>query len=381
MKVNYKYFVDELKKHKYIMFPIIMLIIVPILLMCVLGFEYSTFPVDNIPTIIVNHDTSDTIQTLENNIANNDTFKIVCRSQNDNDIKEYIDEGNAYVGILIPKDFTEDLYNMKEPKIMVFYDGSVTSSLSGIKSKVSEILNTIKTGYLMTIAEGKLGASPNNVKSVVSPIQYEYRLMGNPQKNTGMFLIEGVVLTAIQIATASVGASISEDKNMIKLILKGLIIGLIGTLTCVICMIIATLKFSIPYRGDIFAGILLGLFCNTGMAFVGILLNQFTNGNKSAAVSACSAISFTMLLSGYTVPIVSMPKVFSKIEYYVPNSHFIIVVRQIALLGYNMTEVIPHIIWQIKFLFLMITIVIIAFYLRKYLINIRKNKEGVIYED
>ncbi|MEW9988984.1 ABC transporter permease, partial [Clostridium butyricum] len=93
MKVNYKYFVDELKKHKYIMLPIIMLIIVPILLMCVLGFEYSTFPIDNIPTIIVNHDTSDTIQTLENNIANNDTFKIVCRSQNDNDIKEYIDEG------------------------------------------------------------------------------------------------------------------------------------------------------------------------------------------------------------------------------------------------------------------------------------------------
>ena len=352
-------------KHKGMVIPIIILLVLPPALSIILGLEFCKNPVDKVPTIIVNHDKSATVQNLVQMIEDNDIFDVVIHSDNDEDIQKNIDNGTVMAGILIPENFSDDLLNGKDAKILSFVDGTVTSPASAAKGSISEILGTIKSGYIMKIAEGKLGLTPQNAQNLISPIGYTYRFIGNPAKNMLIFMIEGIVLNCEQIAVAIVGTFISEKRSYIKLMGKAAIIGLLGSVSAYICMYIQIKYFNVPYRGTVLGGVLMTIFCNIGWALFGILLNYSKNGNKVEAASSCGIVSMTMLFSGYTFPVLAMPAFFSKIADFMPNTHFIIPIRDISLLGFTYSDVSQHVSWLIKFMLLMFVIVTIQFILSK----------------
>lgn len=385
-KKKSNFIVRCLKKHSYMVIPIIILMCFVPFMSYILGVEYSAGSIKNVPTIIVNNDNSTTTQNLVDMIKNNDIFNVIAYSSNDDDIKNYIDSGKAMVGVLIPSDFSDDLLNGKSAKIMTFYDDTQSTPTTSAKSAVSEVLSTIKTGYLIKLAEGKLGASPEVATSIVAPMGFKYRLIGNPTKNTSYFMVEGVALTLLQISSATVGAAISEKENYLKLVLKGLIIGILASISGFFCVYIQIKLFNTPYRGSIFAGGMLTFLCCTGWTFFGIFINLAKKGNKPKAIMSTSAISTTMVLSGYTYPVIAMPKIFSTISELTPNTHFITPLRDISLLGSTFGEVLRHIIWLSKFALLMIGIATIKFLLSKKAKRKaeKKNvddKEKVEYED
>ena len=345
--------------------PIVILLVLPPGLSILLGLEFCKNPVDNVPTIIVNHDNSSTIQSLIQMIEDNDVFDVVVHSNDDDDIKKYIDNGTAMAGLIIPEDFSDNLLNGKEATILSFVDGSVTSPSSAAKGSISETLGTLKSGYLMKLAEGKLGMTPQNAQNLISPMGYNYRFLGNPTKNMSIFMMEGIILNSMQIAVAIAGSFISEKKNYIKLVGKGVIIGLLGALSSLICMYTQIKFFNIPYRGTVLGGVLLTILCNLGWAFFGIILNYSKKGNRLEAASSCGIVSMTMLFSGYTFPVLAMPEFFSKIVNFMPNTHFIIPLRDISLLGFTYDDVSVHVIWLLKFALLMVALVTLQFVLSK----------------
>ncbi len=298
-------------------------------------------------------------------IEDNDVFDVVMHSDNDDDIRTYIDNGTVMAGLIIPENFSDDLLNGKDAVILSFVDGSVTSPSSAAKGSISETLSTLKSGYLMKLAEGKLNMTPQNAKNLISPIGYNYRFLGNPAKNMSLFMVEGLVLNCLQIAVAIAGAFIDEKKNYFKLIGKGTIIGLLGSISAYFCMYIQIVYFNIPYRGTVLGGILLTLLCNLGWAYFGILINYSKKGNKLEAASSCGIVSMTMLLSGYTFPVLAMPEIFSNIVDFMPNTHFIIPLRDISLLGFTYSDISCHVSWLLKFALLMFALVTLQFVLSK----------------
>ena len=364
-RLFYSFIYNKILKHKNMIIPIILLLVLSPLISIVFGMEFSKNPVNNVPTIIVNHDESETVNSLIQMIEDNDTFNVIMHSENDDDLKLSMENGTAMAGIIIPENFSDNLLNGKEAKILSFVDGSVTSPSSAAKGSISEILNTIKSGYLMKLAEGKLGMKPQNAQNLISPIGYTYRFIGNPAKNMSVFMVEGLVLNCLQIAVAIVGAFISEKKNYIKLVGKGIIVGLLGSLSACACMYIQIKYFNIPYRGTIVGGLLLIILCNLGWSFFGILLNYSKKGNRLEAASSCGIVSMTMLFSGYTFPVLAMPEFFSKITNFMPNTHYIIPIRDISLLGYTYNDVSKHIMWLGNFVLLMLGFVTFQFVLSK----------------
>lgn len=348
-------------KHKSMIIPIIFLLFLSPAISILLGLEFCNNPVNKVPTIIVNHDDSETVQNLVQMIEDNDVFDVVIHSDSDDDIKKYIDNGTAMAGIVIPENFSEDLLNGKDAKILSFVDGAFTSPASSAKGAVSEILGTIKAGYLMKLAEGKLGMKPQIAQNLISPFGYNYRFIGNPAKNMALFMVEGLVLNCLQISIAIAGTCIGEKKNYIKLVGKGIIVGLLGVVSAYMCMYVQIKYFNVPYRGSVLGGVLLTTFCCLGWAFFGIWMNYSKKGNKLEAASSCGIVSMTMLFSGYTFPVLAMPKVFSKIAPFMPNTHFIIPLRDISLLGFTYSDVSSHVMWLAKFALLMFGLATLQF--------------------
>ena len=138
--INFIY--ERILKHKYMVIPIIILLILPPALSFVLGLEFCKNPVNNVPTIIINHDDSETVNSLVQMIEDNDVFDVVIHSDNDDDIRTYMENGTVMAGLIIPENFSDDLLNGKDAVILSFVDGSVTSPSSAAKGSISETLST-----------------------------------------------------------------------------------------------------------------------------------------------------------------------------------------------------------------------------------------------
>lgn len=127
------------------------------------------------------------------------------------------------------------------------------------------------------------------------------------------------------------------------------------------------------------AGALLSFFCCLGFSFFGMFSNLSAKGDIEGAVQKCSMIGLTMMLSGYTYPVISMPNIFSKIEWFIPNTHFIIPFRDIALLGSSFDSMWPHIEWMIGFSVLMLVVATAKFLSAKFVLpEVKKKTDEII---
>lgn len=115
-----------------------------------------------------------------------------------------------------------------------------------------------------------------------------------------------------------------------------------------------TLCFGFPYKSSPWAGILMTVFTCFGITLFGILQNLGTGGNCEEAVQKCSIISFTMLLAGYTFPVISMPWPCKFLTWFMPNTHYIVPFRDMALVERSFLSEAHHVLWLMGFCAVMV---------------------------
>lgn len=350
MKEIFSKFYHAISKHKERLIPLILLFAIPSAASFILGYQYSTPQVLHVPVAMVDHDNSSLSRNLVKQIGTNEAFHITNYSENDDDIKSLMDRGKIFVGVIIPKEFSKDLMSGKAPKILTFYDGSQISPVGVAKQKMSEIFGTIKAGYLISLQEGKLGVMPDAAKSNASSIQFTSRLIGNPTKSTREFLVLGGVLSMTQIAIVLFGIIIINEKNYFKLLLKGIVCGLIGSIVILCVLMIQFKYFRFPYRGSVLAMVVLTVLFSIGMTNIGLFFNLKKNDKISATNSALGLVSLTYLLSGSTFPIIAMPDVFSTISKYVPFTYYGVPMRDLCLTDLSFKDILPDVYWLVEFI-------------------------------
>ena len=335
-------------KKRYITIPMLILLLAPTILSLLMGAEFVHLPFQRVPTIIVNHDHSETVQSLIQMISDNRTFDVIACTDEEDDLKEAFYYNKALAGIVIPEHFSEDLLNGREAKIMIFNDGALSTVASGMRGTIAEALGTIKSGYMLKLAEGK-GIPPQAAMNLIAPMGYVTKAISNPSKNVAYMMMEGILLTIVQIGAGCVGACVCERASFGSLMKKAGFITGIACVSALGCMVTQTLCFGFPYKSSPWAGILMTVFTCFGITLFGILQNLGTGGNCEEAVQKCSIISFTMLLAGYTFPVISMPWPCKFLTWFMPNTHYIVPLRDMALVERSFLSEAHHVLWLMGF--------------------------------
>ena len=343
-------------KKRYITIPMLILLLAPTILSLLMGAEFVHLPFQKVPTIIVNHDHSETVQSLIQMISDNRTFDVIACTDEEDDLKEAFYYNKALAGIVIPEHFSEDLLNGREAKIMIFNDGAISTVASGMRGTIAEALGTIKSGYMLKLAEGK-GIPPQAAMNLIAPMGYVTKAISNPSKNVAYMMIEGILLTIVQIGAGCVGACVCERASFGSLMKKAGFITGIACVSALGCMVTQTLCFGFPYKSSPWAGILMTVFTCFGITLFGILQNLGTGGNCEEAVQKCSIISFTMLLAGYTFPVISMPWPCKFLTWFMPNTHYIVPLRDMALVERSFLSEAHHVLWLMGFCVVMALLV------------------------
>lgn len=343
-------------KKRYITIPMLILLLAPTILSLLMGAEFVHLPFQKVPTIIVNHDHSETVQSLIQMISANRTFDVIACTDEEDDLKEAFYYNKALAGIVIPEHFSEDLLNGREAKIMIFNDGAISTVASGMRGTIAEALGTIKSGYMLKLAEGK-GIPPQAAMNLIAPMGYVTKAISNPSKNVAYMMMEGILLTIVQIGAGCVGACVCERASFGSLMKKAGFITGIACVSALGCMVTQTLCFGFPYKSSPWAGILMTVFTCFGITLFGILQNLGTGGNCEEAVQKCSIISFTMLLAGYTFPVISMPWPCKFLTWFMPNTHYIVPLRDMALVERSFLSEAHHVLWLMGFCVVMALLV------------------------
>ncbi|BEP30292.1 ABC transporter permease [Helicovermis profundi] len=329
---------EKIKKYKV---SLILILFLPILVNVLTLFIMNDKQLKEIPMGVYIGDNTSLTRTIVNSFDNNETFGLKYYASSPEEVEELMKEGKILYGLVIPKNFTKDLKDMKRPKLMTVIDGSQLSSASFTKIRSSEILLTIKTGAMISSFEGKFSMPSSVALNTARPIETNVRLLGNPTRNYVNFLLPGFMTALVQIGiamTASVAFIAKKGKDMYKNLFENIAFYTIAGFVAMITIIFIQVRFfKVPLVANVPSIMLLTFVFSLSVTLVSQFISAVINNRVLASQVAAIWFIPSSILSGYTWPLSSMPQFYQKLAYYMPYTHYGETLRDLMLRGSSNT--------------------------------------------
>lgn len=324
------------RKHPKLVMTVLMLIIIPVAASLILGYEMKADVAVTIPTVVMDSDQSSFSRDYVSYIENSPYFNVIKYTDSYDEMRDMIYKGNAYVGVVIPKNFYKDMKEGNAPKILTVYDGSTLAVIVSSKSSMLEILLTVKAGYMASIYEGKQNVVPTQVKNHVSPLNYTLRVLFNPYKSFRNFILPGMLAAVVQVAIAIIGAERGWENQRRNLSFPGHVMAvflwsLTGSLSLFLTMSVQWFLFGLPYKGTILGGILITLMFSFCITLLGYIMGSFFDERTFCTQISCILVLPTTILGGYTWPVLGMPPVMQYVAKAIPFTYYSDALRNLCL--------------------------------------------------
>ena len=371
-----KNLLDRLRYYKYkhpkLVMTVIMFLIVPMLASLALGYEMKADVAVTIPTVIMDSDNSGFSKDYINYIENSPYFNIVKYAGSYDEMKDMIYKGKAFVGVIIPENFYKDMREGKAPKILTVYDGSTMAVIVSSKAAMTEILLTVKAGYMKSVFAGKQNVVPGQVMNQVMPLDTTTRTLYNPTKSFRNFILPGMLAAIVQVAIAITGAERGWENQQKKYsFIEHLIIilrwSLLGFLSIFLCMSIQWFVFGMAYRGTVTGGILITFVFSVCITMLGYIMGSFFEERTFCTQISCILVLPTAILGGYTWPVLAMPMSMQILAKAIPFTYYGNAIRNLCLKPVRIQHLLPD--FAAMFCFLSIGMISL------YLIKKVKNKK------
>jgi len=360
------------------------LFIIPLLTNIVIGFVFINGRISHIPMAITDLDNSQLSRDLTESFRQCDDFNVKFYPENQNELQRLMDDSSIRCGMVIPKGFSTDVSFGNSPSIMMIYDGSHLSIASAAKSKASELLMTYKAGAELKMLEGNLSMPEDQALKMVQAMKFETRVLYNPAKNFAFFLNPGFAAATAQTAVALIAAACMRREDFtgpvnsaLTALKKIALLTICGSISLMLCVVIQSKLFGIPFNGGYSTALLLGALLSLCAASFGTFTSTLiTEQGVSMLINAVLFIPCT-ILSGYTWPVMSMPPIYQTLATYIPFTHFADNIRLLHLKGDAGSNLNYDLAWMIKFSLIFIVLTFSAALIRSMLYSLKNDKARV----
>lgn len=329
----------QLSRDKRLLFVIFFF---PVLLLVIFGYAVN-FDVQNIQLAVYDQDRSSTSRDVVRSLSSSSYFTVVKSLNSYSEVNKALDENEAQAVLVIPPEFTRDLYVKNgAAKLQVLVDGVDGNTASIIQNYIlgvtQRINNNIQTEHL---ARAGLAVKP--------PLNLSPVFWFNPLMETTLFLIPGLI-AMILIVTTVVTVSLSlvrekergtiEQLNVSSLTTIELLVGkalpymIMALLSAALIIIASNVWFGTEIKGSYY------LFTATTLIYLfacvcfGIFISVISDSQQVAfSVAVFATLLPTTILSGFIFPIDSMPEIIQWFTNITAAKFFINAMRAIMLRG------------------------------------------------
>ena len=333
------------------------LFVFPFVLLVIFGYAIN-FDVHHIKMVVYDHENSETTRDFVYRLTSSNYFDLVGHINSEDQIRQVLDRGEAQVVLVFPQDFSRNIYSNKTGKIQILVAGIDANTASVI----SNYMNAATSTFSYKIAREELAVRG---RSAYMPINLEPRFWFNPDLNSTLYLIPGLIsMILIMTAVISIAMSIVREKergtmeqiNVSPLSSLELLVGktlpysIIALVIASIILFAGYILFGVTIKGSVFL-----LFISTFIFLfaclnLGILISSVSDSQQVAfQLSALISLLPSFLLSGFVFPIESMPPVIQVLTNITPVKFFIIILRGILLKGVGLESFWPQIIYLLIF--------------------------------
>jgi ABC-2 type transport system permease protein len=368
---------------------LVILFVLPILCVILLGVELSKGVITNIPIAVINYDDSNFSRQLVEVFDQNETFSVTYYPENEQELENLMKNSKVRAGLIIPKNFYNDISMLKSPTVLMIYDGSHMSITSTAKAKATEILLTYKAGATIQQLTARLGMSYIEAYNITQAFQFNNRVMYNPSKSFEDFLSTVLLTGYIQAALVLiVGVCINQDifkesnrKRLGYASGKVLFYTLAGSLSYIICIILQVKLFKVPFEGSLLNALVLSAaLCFSVSSFA--VMTSVLIKNKIIALSGCAVLFIpNSAMAGTTWPLISMPSGYQSFAKYMPFAHYADNIRAIYLKGLSMQQIISDVVYLLAFGIIVLTLTEIVMVIIEKNIDEKELVEDDIHED
>ncbi len=367
----------------------------PIAYTILFGFIYSAMRVTQIPTWIIDHDRSAISRNITEAYANHELLKITRTNGTLAEFKKESLNGKVFACIIIPKYFEKNLKKNKPARIMTYIEGSNLLITNSISKAAAEIAGTYAAAA--EIKRFNVQGAPGKIAAIdANPIVSSVRILNNPTMNYKDFLVPGMIGAIIQQVTllaVALAFSREREDNLLKdvhkisssalelILAKASAYGFLNITMGGVALFITFKVFNIKFAGNpllLLALLTAFVLCLVAM---GIIVSVAVD-DKLAATQALMVIAVpSFMISGYTWPQFAMNKYLIALSNFMPLTHFVIPLRDIALMSAGYESIRHHMVWMwiLLIVFYAIAYPMVAFKLKKAAPeNLRKTEGAAI---
>ncbi len=338
--------------------------VIPLLLILLFGYALS-LDVDNIKTVVVDHDRTSLSRDFIHKLNASSYFNVIRHLPDTREVTRYLDHGWTTMAIVIPHDWTENIKADREAPIQILFDGSdpnfASMSVGYMTRFVGEYNNRLLYDFL----------NRKGMEKINPPVEGQIRVWFNEDLESRKFIIPGIIAIIIMIVGAMLTSLViaREYENGTMETVFSLPVGagefltgkaipyfFIGMTDVLIAVLMGQVLFGVVMKSSFWLLVLASSIYLAVALSLGLLISILT---KSQLVANQLAVLITylpsLLLSDFVFPIVNMPEILQIVTYTVPARYFIDILNGLYLRGLGLEILWPSYIVLIS-MFLILTI-------------------------
>lgn len=315
------------------------LILAPALELVLFAYAIHT-DVQHIPMAVADSSRSAASRAYLDAFTQSGVFDIAAAPADRAGVVQAIDSGQAGFGLVIPRDFADQLAR-GDATVLMLVDGS-DSYVAGAASRSAAGISQQFAVKLLGVAAG--------------PLQAHLDILYNPALKDlwfivpgfGAFLIYGLALklTAFAIVrereTGTIEALLVTPLRPFELMVGKmapcLCIGMVNASTV---LAVAVLGFGVPFRGSLLLFLALSVLFACGGLGLGLAISSISESQMQANQFASLVNIAAMFLSGFMFPAYSLPWLLRLLGYILPLTFFMPIVNGIFVKGLGLDQLWP----------------------------------------
>jgi ABC-2 type transport system permease protein len=332
------------------------ILLMPLIQLVLFAYGIRT-DVKHIPMVVADQSLDQASRSYIEDLVQSGYFDVVEAVPDEDQAIDRIDQGEAKLGVVIPASFSEQL-NEHNASILFIVDGSDPFTTQSAYNAANLIAQQHSVQLILQDLS-RLGQGPSGLS--LTPLNAHIRILYNPDLIDLWFFVPGMIAMLLQIQTIILTAlavvrerevgtieqvlvtPIRPVELMLGKTLPYLLLAVINLLTIIL---MGTLGFGVPFRGDFvlfFWLVLLYIISGLGL---GLLISSISQNQQQAQQLAMMTMLLGLIISGFVFPHYSMPLLLRLLSYIFPLTAFIPISRGIFIKGIGL----PFLTNQVLFL-------------------------------
>ncbi|HVR61571.1 MAG TPA: ABC transporter permease [Polyangia bacterium] len=323
-----------------------MVVALPVMQIILFGYAINT-DVRHIPMVVFDQDASADSRDLVATLLATRSYDRAGDARSYAEIERALRGGRARVALVVPPRFSSDVRRGRSARVQLIVDGSdpqtVASAIDAAAGVVAD--RAASLGVERLARAGQPAVAP---AVVLQPTTWY-----NPELRTAIFVVPGltgVILTMTMIMLTAMGIARERERGTLEQLVVSpvgrveLMIGKIvpyvgiGYLQMTLILVIGRLAFGAPIVGSVGLLYLLSLLFIAANLALGLFFSTLARTQQQAMQMSFFFLLPNILLSGFMFPFEGMPRPAQWLSQALPLTHFLRIVRGIALKGAGLPD-------------------------------------------